>query len=105
MIRLKLLPAVFFMMPAAAVLTQVTLVEAAFEECRQQPGSSAPTGGRWYYRVDRVNQRRCWYLSSGDSHLRQASSLRRRELISRSTTEGEIAQRSALDDEIVAGPA
>ena len=104
MLRLKLLPAVFFIMAAAIVMTQATLVAVASEECRPQPGASGPTGSRWYYRVDRVNQRRCWYLSSSNSHLRQASLLRRRALIRRSTTEGETAQQFALDDEIVAGP-
>jgi hypothetical protein len=104
MVRPKLFPAVFLVIPAAAVLiTQATLVEAASEECRAKPGASAPTGFHWYYRVDRVNQRRCWFLSSGELRTRQFGSLGRRELISRSVEAG-IGQQSELDDKIVAEP-
>jgi hypothetical protein len=104
MVRPKLFPAVFLVIPAAAVLmTHATLVEAAPDECRAKPGASAPTGFHWYYRVDRVNQRRCWFLSSGDLRTRQSSSLGRRELISHSVEAG-IAQQSELDDKIVAEP-
>jgi len=109
MFRQRLLPAALFIMPAAAVLTtEATLVEAASEECMAKPGSSASTSSRWYYRVDRVNHRRCWFLSTRDlsahSRMRRASSLRRRHLISRSTGETDIAQQSELDEQTVAGP-
>jgi hypothetical protein len=98
MLRLKLFPAVFFILPAAAVLvTQATPLEAASEECRAKPDSSAPIGSRWYYRVDRAHQRRCWFLSSGDSRMRRVSSLRHRELVTRSTG-GENSQPFELSD-------
>jgi hypothetical protein len=101
----RLFLAAFFIMPAIAVLmTQSTIVEAASEECRAKPDSSAPTGSNhWYYRVDRVNQRRCWFLSSGDSRVRHTSSLKRRDLIGGST-DPEIEEQSKLDDRTVAGP-
>jgi len=109
MFRQRLLPAAIFIMPAAAVLTtEATLVEAASEECVAKPGSSASTSSRWYYRVDRVNHRRCWFLSTRDlsahSHMRRASSLRRRHLISRSTGVTDFAQQFELDEQTVAGP-
>ena len=110
MFRQRLLPAALFIMPAAAVLTtEATLVEAASEECMAKPGSSASTSSsRWYYRVDRVNHRRCWFLSTRDlsahSRMRRASSLRRRHLISRSTGETDVAQQSELDEQTVARP-
>ena len=74
-----------------------------------KPGSSASTSSsRWYYRVDRVNHRRCWFLSTRDlsahSRMRRASSLRRRHLISRSTGETDVAQQSELDEQTVARP-
>jgi hypothetical protein len=108
MFRQRLLPAALFIMPAAAVLTtKATLVEAASEECMAKPGSSASTSSRWYYRVDRVNHRRCWFLSTRDlsahSRMRRASSLRRHHLISRTTGETDIAQQSELDEQTVAG--
>lgn len=105
MLRFKLLSAVVFVMPATvALMTQATFVEAAPEECRTKPGSPAPTGSHWYYRIDSVNQRRCWFLSSGDSHMLQTGSLRRPKLISRST-KAQIAQQSELDEGIAVGPA
>jgi hypothetical protein len=109
MFRQRLLPAALFILPAAAVLTtEATLVEAASEECMAKPGSSASTSSRWYYRVDRVNHRRCWFLSTRDlsahSRMRRASSLRGRHLISRSTGETDIAQQSEPDEQILAGP-
>ena len=99
----KLLPAVAFIMPAAAVLTtQATLVEAASAQCMAQPGSSAPTGSRWYYRIDRVNHHRCWFLSSRDlsAHfsIRRTGALRHRDLINRSLRGAEIVEQSELDE-------
>jgi hypothetical protein len=103
-LRLKLFQAFCFIMPAAAgLMTQASLVEAAAAECRAKPESSGPADSHWYYRIDRANQRRCWYLSSGDSRTRHTSSLRRRELIGRGTTEPELAQQSEPDENIVAG--
>jgi len=106
----KLLPAVFFIMLAAAVLTtQATLVEAASAECMAKPGSSAPTGSRWYYRVDRVNHRQCWFLSSRDpsahSSIRRTGALRHRDLINRSLRGAEIEQQSELDEKARRGSA
>ena len=99
----KLLPAVAFIMPAAAVLTtQATLVEAASAQCMAQPDSSAPTGSRWYYRIDRVNHRRCWFLSSRNlsAHfsIRRTGALRHRDLINRSLRGAEIVEQSELDE-------
>jgi len=101
----RLFLAVFFIMPAAEVLmTQATIVEAAPAECRAKPDSSAPMGSsHWYYRIDRVNQRRCWFLRSGDSRMRYTNSLKRRDLISGSTAR-EIEEQSKLDGRTVAGP-
>jgi hypothetical protein len=35
---------------------------SATAECRTSPGPPAPQGQHWYYRVDRVNDRYCWFL-------------------------------------------
>lgn len=103
--RHKLLQAFCLAVPAAAVLvTPATLVEAASEECRAKPDLSAQMGeGHWHYRIDRTNQRRCWFLSSGNSRMRHASSLRRRKSINRSTA-SEIEGLSKLDGRMSAGP-
>src|SRR5262249_51560173 len=31
-------------------------------ECLAGPNKLSPQGSHWYYRVDRVNRRKCWYL-------------------------------------------
>jgi hypothetical protein len=33
----------------------------AADNCAGAPGAAAPAGQHWYYRVDPVNHRRCWY--------------------------------------------
>jgi hypothetical protein len=35
---------------------------ASADNCLTAPNSSAPQGSHWYYRVDRANQRKCWYF-------------------------------------------
>jgi hypothetical protein len=47
----------------AASLITVKFVQSA-EECRAGPGSTAPAGSRWLYRINRTDHRRCWFLSS-----------------------------------------
>jgi hypothetical protein len=34
----------------------------AEDKCATAPGAAAPKGQHWYYRVDSVNHRKCWYL-------------------------------------------
>jgi hypothetical protein len=41
---------------------QPSLAEPAADECKTVPGSSAPSGSHWYYRISRADQRRCWFL-------------------------------------------
>ena len=43
---------------------------AAATECLSAPKGDTPTGGHWYYRTDRVNKRKCWYL--GDASAKAA---------------------------------
>jgi hypothetical protein len=35
---------------------------SAAAECIAEPNHDPPDGMHWYYRYDRVNDRRCWYL-------------------------------------------
>jgi hypothetical protein len=51
------------LLPATIVLTShSSIAESTADECRTRPGTSAPSGLHWYYRVDRTNNRHCWYL-------------------------------------------
>src|SRR5215204_2920355 len=46
---------------------------AAADDCLAAPKSQAPQGRHWYYRVDRVNGRKCWYLGVAGTKTRQAA--------------------------------
>jgi hypothetical protein len=51
----------------AALLTLALGVDApanrAFAvDCLTAPNSSTPANGHWYYRTDRTQERKCWYL-------------------------------------------
>jgi hypothetical protein len=46
----------------AGAFAQSTHEVRAAEECLSKPGSSAPPGQHWYYRVDHASGRQCWRL-------------------------------------------
>ncbi|MFL5049877.1 MAG: hypothetical protein ACJ8D4_07180 [Xanthobacteraceae bacterium] len=46
---------------------------AAADDCLAAPKSQAPQGRHWYYRIDRVNGRKCWYLGAAGTKTRQAT--------------------------------
>ena len=61
----KILPAIFLVLPPTILLmAQASAGTPAAADCRTRPGSFAPEGTRWYYRVNRTDNRHCWYLSS-----------------------------------------
>jgi hypothetical protein len=53
---------------AVAVLSAIVVIVSpngsarATDDCIEAPNSQPPQGSHWYYRTDRVNQRKCWYL-------------------------------------------
>src|SRR5258708_22566730 len=59
-------------MPLATVLVtaQTSLAEPAADECKTTPGPSAPRGSHWYYRVNRTDQRHCWFLGPEGAKVR-----------------------------------
>ena len=52
------------------VTAQTSLAEPAADECKTKPGSSAPSGSHWYYRINRTDQRRCWFLGPEAAKVR-----------------------------------
>jgi hypothetical protein len=46
--------------------------QAAADNCLAKPNAAPPQGSHWYYRVDKVGNRRCWYLGPKDAKPRQA---------------------------------
>jgi hypothetical protein len=87
MLGQKVLPAILLLSPAAIALLSVdpNVVEAASNECKAKPDAVAPAGSHWYYRVSRVDQSRCWFLSSRDvsvhSRLSQTAPVTRSHVI------------------------
>jgi hypothetical protein len=77
--KYRLIRALLLGVPAAATfLVSVSIVQAA-EECRLKPDSTASSGSRWLYRINRSDHRHCWYLSSkaGITHTHLAHRYRR----------------------------
>jgi hypothetical protein len=102
MLGQKVLPAILFLLPATSALTvHATVVEAASTECKAKPDSVAPAGTRWYYRANRVDHSRCWFLSSRTegvhSRLRQTISVTGGQIIGRNTGEVPDAQQNRQD--------
>ncbi len=61
--RSKILSIGLALIPAAILVSaHSSLGEAKGDECRAKPDGTAPAGLHWYYRVDRANNRHCWYL-------------------------------------------
>lgn len=42
-------------------------------DCLAAPNSSAPPNGHWYYRTDRTEQRKCWYLRANTESSEQGA--------------------------------
>ena len=80
MLGQNILPAILLLLPATIALSvQTSVVEAASNECKAKPDFAAPSGSRRYYRVNHVDQSRCWFLSSQNvsvhSRLSQTASV------------------------------
>lgn len=46
----------------SAIAVSAAISQARAEDCLAAPNASSPAGQHWYYRIDRVKQRKCWYL-------------------------------------------
>src|SRR5262249_500516 len=51
-------------------VTTVPLGTATAADCIAAPNSAAPEGSHWYYRTDRVQRRKCWYIAPEDRTVR-----------------------------------
>ena len=61
--RSKILSGMLALMPAVLLASGHSSFGAAqADDCKVKPDASAPAGLHWYYRVDRANNRHCWYL-------------------------------------------
>ena len=70
----KFASAIFASLIVGAPLTTISDSAAgADDECLSSPKDQAPQGGHWYYRIDRVTKRHCWYLKQDDEKPSQAA--------------------------------
>jgi len=86
---------------ASALLTSVLGVgvpaNTAFAvDCLTAPNSSAPTNGHWYYRTDRTQQRKCWYLQTGTGTSEQVAVQTAREAPARPSQSVAVGGSSSL---------
>src|SRR5580704_15742238 len=66
----KLLIAVLLMSVVGGTLLAAT---AHGEDCLAAPNSPAHEGTRWYYRLDRATQHKCWYMRALDQPTQQVA--------------------------------
>jgi hypothetical protein len=79
---------------------------SAADECIVKPNAPAPQGSHWYYRVDRVNKRQCWYVAAEGPKVRAPA----RETASRVPTPAakpamQTASEQSVDEALVDGAA
>jgi hypothetical protein len=67
----KFVSAIFVSLLAGALLTTVShgAVPAAADDCLSGPKGQTPSGGHWYYRIDRATKRHCWYVGDEKEKL------------------------------------
>lgn len=69
-----LLSAIFAGLLAGAAFATISHGAAhAADDCLSGPKGETPEGGHWYYRIDRVTKRHCWYLREGAEKSAQAA--------------------------------
>jgi hypothetical protein len=89
MLKPMILPAFLVLMPATILLTShSSIAESTGDECRTKPGTSAPSGLHWYYRVDRANNRHCWYLHAQGLQTHSLTNVTSRGPVSRDENVG-----------------
>src|SRR5262245_57975835 len=73
----------------AGVFTQSTHEVRAAEECLSKPGSSAPPGEHWYYRVDNGSGGDCWRLGPTGLLVQKSAPASEKQTSSASTKQSE----------------
>ncbi len=68
----SILPVIFVLAASCAVTMQAPAARAA-DECLEAPNGPTPPGGHWYYRTDRVKQRKCWYLGQSPQNAQSTT--------------------------------
>jgi hypothetical protein len=62
--RSKILSASLVVLSVSAVVNlNASVAESGADDCRGKPGAAGPRGTHWHYRVNRSDQRHCWFLT------------------------------------------
>jgi hypothetical protein len=69
-----LVPAVFASLLGAAIVLSTIGATLAAGACIEKPNRQFDRAGHWYYHVDRVNHRRCWFLETSEVTMSPHSS-------------------------------
>jgi len=69
----KLLVAAASVVACASITPVVAGTAGAVDECLAKPKDGTPSGQHWYYRIDRITKRQCWYLRDKDDASPQAA--------------------------------
>ncbi len=65
----KIPSGIIVVLAATVCLTPQPSIGAS-DQCHAAPSSSTPPGSHWYYRIDRANNQRCWYLDAAGLQVR-----------------------------------
>lgn len=70
----KFASAIFAYMLASAALTTISHgATVAADDCLSGPKGQTPASGHWYYRIEPVTRRHCWYLGEERGKLSRAA--------------------------------
>ena len=73
----KFVSAIFAGLLAGAAFATISHGTAdAADDCLSGPKGETPEGSHWYYRIDRVTKRHCWYLREEGEKLSLAAPLK-----------------------------
>src|SRR5262245_38817003 len=61
---------------AAVAFAALSSHPAQADDCLAAPNFQAGQSGHWYYRIDRANHRKCWYLGQTGQKVRTAARAR-----------------------------
>lgn len=67
------------LVPGLSISVSPNTARAA--DCLTAPNSSAPENSHWYYRTDRTQQRKCWYLRAANQPSQQEGMPTRSEAV------------------------
>jgi hypothetical protein len=77
---------------ASGLAVRVPANTALAADCLTAPNSSAPPNSHWYYRTDRIQQRKCWYIRADTEPSEQRAAQTAREApVVRSSQSGSAA--------------